>query len=163
MQTEEIINKLDRLFSENKGQEAQQLLDDSIRLAIGEADDNALLTLLNEMIGYMRETSQVESSYRYADAALKLMERMGIEGSMPYATTLLNIANAYRAGGRLAESMAYYEEVLELYQKNLAGNDMLFASLYNNVSLLYQEMDNFGKAKENLLKELPIVQVNEDT
>lgn len=163
MQTEEIINKLDRLFSENKGQEAQQLLEDSIRLAIGEADDNALLTLLNEMIGYMRETSQVESSYRYADAALKLMGRMGMEGSMPYATTLLNIANAYRAGGRLAESMAYYEEVLELYQKNLDGNDMLFASLYNNLSLLYQEMENFEKAKENLLKALPIVKVNEDT
>lgn len=163
MQTEGIINKLDRLFSENKGQEAQQLLEESIRQAMEEADDNALLTLCNEMMGYMRETSQVEGSYHYADAALKLMERMGIKGSMPYATTLLNIANAYRAGGRLAESMAYYEEVLGLYQANLDGNDMLFASLYNNVSLLHQEMGSFEKAKENLLKALAVVQVNEDT
>ena len=73
MRTDEIVNKLDRLFSENKGQEAQRLLEDSIRLAMEEADNHALLTLLNEMIGYMRETSQVESSYSYAAAALKLM------------------------------------------------------------------------------------------
>ncbi|MBD5534105.1 MAG: DUF4125 family protein [Lachnospiraceae bacterium] len=163
MRTEEIINKLDRLLTENKGQEAQQLLEESIRQAIEEADDNALLTLINEMIGYMRETSQVEGSYHYANAALNLMERMGIKGSMPYATTLLNIANAYRAGGRLTESMAYYEEVLKLYQASLDGNDMFFASLYNNVSLLHQEMKNFGKAKENLLKALAIVKVNEGT
>ena len=162
MRTDEIVNKLDRLFSENKGQEAQRLLEDSIRLAMEEADNHALLTLLNEMIGYMRETSQVESSYSYAAAALKLMERMGIQGSMPYATTLLNIANAYRAGGRLAESMAYYGEVLKLYRENLDENDMLFASLYNNLSLLHQEMGNFSEAKENLLKALAIVQVNAD-
>lgn len=163
MRTDEIVNRLDRLFSENKGQEAQRLLEDSIRLAMEESDNHALLTLLNEMIGYMRETSQVESSYSYAAAALKLMERMEIQGSMPYATTLLNIANAYRAGGRLEESMAYYEEVLKLYRENLDENDMLFASLYNNRSLLHQEMGNFSEAKENLLKALAIVQVNEDT
>lgn len=160
MQIEEVINRLDELFSENKGQEAQKLLEDSIRLAVEESDDSALLTLLNEMIGYMRETSQVESSYSYADAALKLMERMGIAGSMPYATTLLNIANAYRAGGRLAESMAYYEKVLELYGESLDEKDMLFASLYNNLSLLHQEMGDFGAAKEKLLKALSIVREN---
>lgn len=117
MQTEEIIAKLDGLFAANEGAKAQRLLEDSIKQAVEEGDDSALLTLLNEMIGYMRETSQVESSYSYAGAALKLMEKMEIGGSTAYATTLLNIANAYRAGGRLEDSLSYYKEVFALYEK----------------------------------------------
>lgn len=163
MQTEEIIKRLDGLFAEGKGAEAQALLEETIGQAMEEQDDSALLTLLNEMIGYKRETSQVEDSYRYAEAALKLMERMGIGGSRAYATTLLNIANAYRAGGRLADSLAYYQEVVKLYEKTVKPEDMLFASLYNNISLLYQEMGNFKEAKENLLKALAIVVQNADT
>lgn len=162
MQIKEIIEKLDQLFAENRGSEAQALLEESIRQAMEEQDDEALLPLLNEMIGYKRETSQVEESYRYADAALALMEKMGIAESTAYATTLLNIANAYRAGGRLADSLSCYEQVLALYEKKVDKNDMLFASLYNNISLLYQEMGDFAKAKENLLKALSIVGKNED-
>lgn len=163
MLIEKIIEKLDGLFAEGKGQEASQLLEDSIKQAMNEGDDNALLMLLNEMIGYMRETSQVESSYQYAQAALNLMERMEIKDSTAYATTLLNIANAYRAGGRLDDSMTYYQEVLTLYKREVDAKDMLFASLYNNISLLYQEMGDFKKAKENLVNALRIVKENEDT
>ena len=140
MQINEIVEQMDGLISSGRGAEAQALLEQGIRRAMEEKDDAALLTLLNEMIGYTRETSRVEDSYRYADAALALMEQMGIGETTAYATTLLNIANAYRAGGRLADSLARYEEVIALYEKQLDQNDMLFASLYNNISLLYQEM-----------------------
>ncbi len=163
MQIEVIINKLDGLFAENKGQEAQRLLEDSIKIAMEEEDDNALLTLLNEMIGYMRETSQVEGAYSYAQTTLRLMENMNIKGSKAYATTLLNIANAYRAGGRLQESLSYYEEVLAIYKELVDEKDMLFAGLYNNMSLLYQEMGEFVRAKESLLQALAIVKLNQDT
>lgn len=162
MRIEEITGKLDKLFEQGKGPEAQKLLEDSIRQAVEEQDDAALLTLLNEMIGYTRETSQVESSYQYADAALKLMDRMELKGSIAYATTLLNIANAYRAGGRLEDSLARYEEVLILYNQQTDVDDMLYAGLYNNMSLLYQEMGNFKKAQENLFMALVIVSGKED-
>lgn len=162
MQVNEIVEQMDGLISSGRGAEAQALLEQGICRAMEEKDDAALLTLLNEMIGYTRETSRVEDSYRYADAALALMEQMGIGETTAYATTLLNIANAYRAGGRLADSLARYEEVIALYEKQLDQNDMLFASLYNNISLLYQEMGDFSKAKESELKALAIVKQNDD-
>ena len=162
MQTETIIAEYDALLDRQQKEEARKVLEQGIRQAVEEEDDGALLTLLNEMIGYMRETSQVEASYRYAETALKLMDKMEIEGSAAYATTLLNIANAYRAGGRLEDSMGFYKEVLKLYEELLPRTDMLFASLYNNVSLLYQEQGDFEKARENLLKALEIVKVNEN-
>lgn len=159
---EEIMNRLDTLFSENKGNEAQTLLENSIYEAMEEENDEVLLPLLNEMIGYKRETSQTEDSFRYADMARALMKKMGIEGSTAYATTLLNIANAYRAGGRLEDSLSCYTEVLTLYEKQVDQKDMLFASLYNNLSLLYQEMGDFKKAKEYLLLALGIVRENKE-
>lgn len=163
MRVEDIIEKYDALLNEQKGEEAQKLLEEGIQNAMTEEDDASLLVLLNELIGYMRETSQVEASYEYADAALKLMDKMELNGSTAYATTLLNIANAYRAGGRLKDSLRLYEQVLALYGSLLQEKDMLVASLHNNISLLYQEMDDFIKAKENLIKALDIVKMNENT
>lgn len=163
MRVEEVIAQYDSLLKEQKNEEAEKLLKESEERAMTEGDDASRLVLLNELMGYMRETSQVEASYRYAGEALKLMEHMQIEGSTAYATTLLNIANAYRAGGRLEDSMQLYEQALRLYGSLLQEKDMLFASLYNNISLLYQEMENFEKARENLLKALEIVKVNENT
>lgn len=162
MDTEKILAQVDQYFSENKGRQAEILLEESIKQAMAEGDDNALLPLLNEMLGYKRETSQVEASYTYADLALKLLEKMGLMGTLAHATTLLNIANAYRAGGRLQDSMARYQEVLNLYPSLIPENDMLFASLHNNISLLYQEMGDFSQAKEHLEKALAIVQLNKD-
>lgn len=157
MQIEDILEKLDSLFKENKGEDAKQLLESAISQAKTEKDDAALLSLLNEMMGYMRETSRVEASYAYAGEALALVKEMGITGSEAHATTLLNAANAYRAGGRLKDSLCCYEEVKSLYEKLLPRDDMLFASLYNNISLLYQEMEEFLKAKESLQAALSIV------
>ena len=39
MQVEEIIERLDLLFEENKGEEAQALLENTIRQAMEEKDD----------------------------------------------------------------------------------------------------------------------------
>lgn len=157
-----VVQQIDTYFSQNRGPEAEQLMKESIVQAVREEDDQALLTLLNELIGYYRETSQVEASYRLADQALSLLSQMGLEGTIPYATTLLNIANAYRAGGRLDDSLSCYEQTAKLYRQLLDPKDMLTASLYNNMSLLYQEMGRFAEAKQSLLNALEIVSCHED-
>ena len=157
MDIERVIQKVDDLYSQNRGKEAEQFMLQCIALAMHEGDDGSLLQLLNELLGYYRETSQVENSYAIAAQAISLAKQMGLEGSLHYATTLLNVANAYRAGGRLQDSLQCYLRVREIYQKQLEPTDMLVASLENNISLLYQEMGEYAKAKESLLKALDIV------
>ncbi len=158
---EKIVQQIDNLFSQNRGADAEALLKQSIVQAVQEEDDNALLTLLNELIGYYRETSQVEASFHLADQAFALLGQMGLEGTIPYATTLLNVANAYRAGGRLDDSLRCYEKTMEVYRRLLDPKDMLVASLYNNMSLLYQEKEQFAEAKRCLCKALEIVSCHE--
>ncbi len=157
-----VIQQIDTFFARNKGADAEALLKESIVLAVQEEDDNALLTLLNELIGYYRETSQVEASFHLAEQAVTLMDQMGLKGTIPYATTLLNVANAYRAGGRLDDSLRCYTGTMEIYRRLLDPKDMLAASLYNNMSLLYQEMEKFKESKECLLKALEIVSCHEE-
>lgn len=158
-----LTEQIDRLFAENRGPEAEKLLEQ----ALAEAYENQYfldaVPILNELIGYCRETSQVERSYQYADDVQEILQNLGLEGSLHHGTTLLNIANAYRAGGRLEDSLEKYGQVAAIYEELLQEDDMLWASLHNNISLLYQEMGRFDLAKEALLKALEIVVRKKDT
>ncbi len=127
-----VRQQVDTFFAQNKGADAEALLKQSIVWTVREEDDNALLTLLNELIGYYRETSQMEASFHLAEQAITLMDQMGIKGTIPYATTLLNVANAYRAGGRLDDSLRCYERTTEVYKRLLDPKDMLVAKKPKN-------------------------------
>ncbi len=161
MKIDEVLRQVDELYEQNKGEEAEQLMLEAIREAVAIEENDGLLQLLNELLGYYRETSQVEHSYAVAGQALALAEKMGLSGSIPYATTLLNVANAYRAGGRLADSLDCYKKVREIYEKTLSPDNMLVASLENNLSLLYQEMGDYENARKSLLCALEIVSARE--
>lgn len=158
MDIDSVIRQIDHYLEQNKGPEAEKLMLDSIVQAVSEADDGSVLRLLNELLGYYRETGRAEESYDIAEQAVAQAERMGLTDTLPYATTLLNAANAFRAGGRLGDSMEYYRKVQKLYRMFLPPDDMLMASLENNLSLLYQEMGDFRAAKEALQKALVIVE-----
>lgn len=158
MDIQEIFQRIDMLLAEGKGEEAEALMLERMERAVQENDDGSLLQLLNELLGYYRETGRREDSYRIAAQAIAQAQRMGLEGTVPYATTLLNVAGVYRAAGRLDESLDYYLRVQELYGSLFDSDNMLVAGLQNNMSLLYQEMEEYGKAKECLLKALEIAQ-----
>ncbi len=188
---EGFAEKIDALFAQNKGTEAEafmlQALQDAEKRAQmdevrghregvantaeraeagGEIARQAMadmVQILNELIGYCRETGQAGRSYDYGDRALAIMKELDMQGTVPYATTLLNIANAYRAGGRLEDSLQKYEQVALIYMQHLEPDHMLWANFYNNISLLYQEMKRFDLAKESLLKALEIVMKKPDT
>jgi len=157
MDVNSVLQQVDEFYARSEGPKAEILMCSAIKEAVEEQDNEGLLQLLNELLGYYRETSQVEQSYKIAEQIIALAIRMGLENTIPYATCLLNVANAYRAGGRLADSLACYEKVRVIYSANLAKDNMLIASMENNLSLLYQEMGVFDKAKESLLRALPIV------
>ncbi len=157
-----ILQRVDTLYEEHRGPEAERLLQEAVSVAVEEQDSVSLLKLLNELLGYYRETGQAEQASLVAERAIRLAEDMGLAGTIPYATTLMNVANAYRAGGRLEDSLNCYLQVREIYAQVLSPEDMLSASLENNISLLYQEMGDFARAKECLLKALAVVRARED-
>ena len=155
---EEILLGLDKLFSEQKMADVEPYLQQALKEAMEEGDSSAVITIVNELIGFYRDISQYDKSIYYCEQILPFMEMRGLKGSIHYATTCLNVANAYRAAGKRDVSLKYYEEVKDVYDSLLAPTDSLYASYFNNLSLLYQEMGEFAKAAECLKKALIIIE-----
>ena len=153
---EDILKQIDRLLEENRGAEAQALMERCLQQALESGDRSGAVTLLNELIGFCRETGQADKAYYYGEVVLRLLEDMGLTGTLPFATSVLNIASAYRAGGRLEDAMTCYHAVEQIYSQVLEPDHMLVASLYNNKALLYQEMGDFEAARVHLEKALHI-------
>lgn len=152
------LQQLDALFEQDKTDQIEGFLMEAVSKAFDEQDYDSLLALWNELIGFYRETCAYDKMQSAAKEALFLLKQRGLEGSLAYGNTLVNIANGLRSAGRLEQSQAFYVEAEAVYEKHLPKNDMQFSALYNNLSLLYQEMGQYEQAYDCLGKALSIVQ-----
>lgn len=162
MEIEKTLKELDQLFATHQIGQAERFLKRKIAEARAENDYDSLITLLNEMIGLLRDISHYDECCRYCQELIALLDGMYLRGTVPYATSMLNVANAYRAAGKLEESMELYRYVQKIYEEQLSPDDFRFASLNNNLSLLYQEMGDFASACECLKKALLIARTYPD-
>ena len=162
MDLEKILEELRELFGTYQVERIEGFLEENMEQAFAVGDTGTVITLMNEMIGYLRDTGKNDKALYYCDRVMRLMKQEGLEGTVPYGTTLLNVANAYRAAGKLQESMAEYQAAQKIFEGRIEKNDMLYASMYNNLSLLYQEMGDFEKACECLKQALAIVLTKSD-
>ena len=153
----QILARYDAMFGKYQLKEIEEFLMQTIAEAKEKSETEILLTLLNELIGFYRDTTQKEKALKYCSELRVLLHELGLEGSIPYATSLLNIANAYRAFGLHKESLFLFEQVFAIYKNTLDSKDFMFASLYNNWALVYQEMEDYEQAKNILLKALKVV------
>ena len=157
MDIQKVIDGLDKLFADRQIEKVEDYLSVHLEQALNEGDVGSAITIINELIGFYRDTSQYGKAEAYCEKLLPFMEKAGLTGTVHYGTSCLNIANAYRAAGRLEESMKHYRMVFDVYEKVLDKKDFRYASLNNNLSLLYQEMGDFEKACEALEQALLIV------
>ena len=159
---EEILNGLDTLFEHQKMEEVESYLQQALQEAMDEKEDSIVITIVNELIGFYRDISIYEKSIYYCEQILPFMEMRGLKDSIHYATTCLNVANAYRAAGLWEQSLEHYYKVKIVYDKMLTPTDSLYASYYNNLSLLHQEMGNFEEAVKCLKTALVIIEAYGD-
>lgn len=155
-----VLREIDRLFDENRAAEVEPFLLELLEEAREEGDHGVCLQILNELIGYYRQTSEREKLTAVIEEALSIANEMGLRETIWYGTTALNAANGYRSMGELELSRKYYKEAEEIYDRELGENNTLKAGLYNNRSLLEQEEGRYQEAEEYLLKALKIVEAN---
>lgn len=157
MEIQRFIEGLDGLFGTASQQEIETFCVSGLAQAKEEGDVQAQIVILNEMLGFYRESSQYEKVRTTVQEILELMGREGLAGTIPFGTALLNCGNALRAAGDLAESMDCYRQVFETFEGQVPPDDFQYAELYNNVSLLYQELGRFDMAGKCLCNALAIV------
>lgn len=157
MDIKKILADYDAMFGKYELADIEEYLKQQLRQAEEEKENSIRVTLLNEIIGFCRDTSQQEKALAYCSELKGLADTMGIQGTVEYATVLLNIANAYRAFGRLTDASELYRQVLDIYDRHSDPPEYLYASLYNNWSHVFQQFGNYAKAKELLEKALKIL------
>lgn len=162
MEINKILSEYDSMFGKCSLKEIEEYLRQKIDEAKALAEYGIEVSLLNEMIGFCRDTMQKDKALSYCDELKEMLKHLHLEGSVEYATSMLNIANAYRAFGLFEESLNLHESVYESYRKHIEPNDFMYASLFNNWSLLYQELGEYNKAEEMLKKALSVVDLYED-
>lgn len=159
MNTQKVLEELDQLFEQKRIAEVEPYLLNKMTEAKQEGDVQSTITLLNEAIGYYRDTSQYEKALSCCSEVQEMLEDLGMQGTVPYAVTMLNVANAHRAAGNIQKSMSAYAKVFAIYEQCIEPTDFRYASLFNNLSLLYQEMGDYNRAVQSLTRALEIVQL----
>ena len=118
--------------------------------------------LLNEMMGLCRDTNQNAKGLRYCADIEDILVKMGMEGTVEYATSLLNVANAYRTFGYYMKAQNLFERVEVLYREKLSAGDYRFATLYNNWAFVYQGSGELKKAEETFRRALAVVDLQQN-
>lgn len=154
---DEFFTRLDGYFQKNELDKVEPYLLASLQEAKEKEDYGAYISIGNEMIGFYRSVSQHKKASDIAEDILLLMEELQLEGSEHFATTLLNAATAYRAAGDVKQAYSYYCQALNIYDRLLPEEDYRFAGLYNNMSILLEQMDENEKAVETAKKALDII------
>ncbi len=152
----DFFKELDKLLKNNQINDARALIEDSLEMAIKENNTALIIQVLNEAIGFYRDLSEFDTSVKYAKALFNLISKIKLN-EHDEVSTLINIANAFRAGSLVKESMEIFDLALAKYQEYNLGDNNLLAALYNNWALLYEALNNYRKSTELLNKALEIV------
>lgn len=157
MNSAEILSKLDYLFENQLISEVEPFLIQQLNNALNTQKYDIILTIYNELIGYYRSISRHQNALEYSQYALDLIEKLNLQYTIEHATTLLNVATAKRAANYINEAIEDYQLVEKIYLLHTDTSPQLYASLYNNMSLAFSELNDFNQAYTKLKQALDIL------
>lgn len=152
-----ILEEIDEKFRTegNAGAEAFMLRKRDEFAADEEAHRNDLIAVLNELGGYYRDASRFTESIENFEHAFALMDEQNVQ----YAIMRINEAGAYRLSGRTGEAIRCFEDARLVLKANGEEDGYEYATLLNNMSLLYQDEGRLDVAVECAGKAYAIVHI----
>jgi tetratricopeptide repeat protein len=150
MNIQAFFSQLDNYFNTGKIAEAEPFMLNQLAAANQENDSNASVVIMNELIGFYRAQKRHEDSVRVTEQALAFCRQLGTEGTLEFATTLLNGATAYRFAGQPQKAMELFNQCEAIYNEKLTPGDYHFAGLYNNISSACVDLGQTERAMEYL-------------
>ncbi len=109
-------------------------------------DQRGELMIRNELVGHYRKTGDREKAFLHAEAALKLLDALGFEGTITAGTTCVNAATAYQAFGEPERAFAIFERARKSYEAIPSLKPELLGGLYNNMGLTLVSLKRFSEA-----------------
>ncbi|WP_205666523.1 tetratricopeptide repeat protein [Aminipila luticellarii] len=156
------FKELDLIFKKGNIKEAEDFVLEWMQKAQEEGNVPALLAIANELGGIYRVTSRFEEAKNAYSIAAQAVKLLNLENTEQYGTTLLNLASVYAASKSNREALKLYEQAAEIFEKCGLSNDYRLAALYNNISHVYDELNELTQAEFNAEKSLRIIETLPD-
>lgn len=160
MDIKKLLDEYENALRGNDTDAAEAILKKGIKDAVDESDDGALLRLYNETLAFYRNLGRMDEAYEMCEQIETLMEMMDLEGSIPYASGLVNIAITYKEGKKLEDALKYMNMAGDIYEMSLPADAPQRAGFYNNKAMLLMDMNNPGEAVKLLEKSIRIIERN---
>lgn len=109
-------------------------------------DRRGELMIRNELVGHYRKTGERDNALSQAEAALRLLDEIGFEGSVTAGTTCVNAATAYQAFGEHDRALPIFERARKNYEAIPSLKPELLGGLYNNMALTLVSLGRFAEA-----------------
>ena len=158
MDTGIFFEKLDALFSHKDTKQAETYMKGCLAQAEAENDLPAIVTICNELGGFYRTLSRYKEGIPLYDRALEIISALEQENTPAHGTTLINYATICTMTGQQEKALDLYEQAAKIFKEPAYAGDFNLAALYNNMSLLCQDMGNYAQAETYLREALHILQ-----
>ncbi|MCR5846722.1 MAG: tetratricopeptide repeat protein [Lachnospiraceae bacterium] len=152
-----VIEKLDAYLEDNDLNGAERHLKYWLSEAEVNKDEAGELTVLGELMGFMRKNGRMDEALSYAESALGKVEKYGYSDTVTGATAVLNAGTVFRSSGKCIQSAECYEKAKKIYEESLDPNDDRLGGLYNNYASTLCELERYDEAIEKYDKALKIM------
>jgi tetratricopeptide (TPR) repeat protein len=158
----QIYKTLDQLYQQGDLDQTEAYLLDQEQKNLSEDKNRGILVAVyNEQGSFYRSTSRYRLSIGAFDKARKIITASRGVHCLEYATLINNLAGTYRLAHQYEKAESLFQEAINEYRALGASHSYAFASVHNNISLVYQEMGKTSQAARhlvlatNLIEEMP--------
>ncbi len=150
------LKKAHELWRKGEELKASVILKDICEFYRKNDDKLKLLEILNEYGGALRVIGNLNKSINIFLQAKEVCENIGQRDTIIYATTIMNLANAFRENKEYQRAEKIFEEAKKIYLKH-SVKDYSYVGLLNNLSLLKKELGEYNQALELQLEAIEIL------
>lgn len=151
-------DKIDGFFAAKDFNGAESYMKETLAQAEFEDDPSATVTVCNELGGFYRAFSRYNEGIPLYEKALGCIRRLGLENSEGHGTTLLNFATTLAIVGQQDRALDAYQQAAGIFEGPSYAKDFRLATLYNNMSSLYQDMNRLDESEKYLRKAMSILE-----
>ena len=151
-------NKIDAFFEVKDFEGAEHYMKETLSQAEFEDDPSSIVTICNELGGFYRAFSRYGEGIPLYEKALGCIRRLGMENSEGHGTTLLNFATTLAIVGESDRALGAYQQAAGIFEGPSYQKDFRLATLYNNMSSLYQDLGRLDESEKYLRKAMSILE-----
>lgn len=109
------------------------------------------VSVCNELACFYRGLSRWQESMNSFSAAVDELKRFHLNDTPNYAMVLLNMAGTCRLMGDKDKALKNFTQAGDIFKSSGVDNPYVYASLYNNIALVYKDLGDVESALSYLL------------